>query len=82
MGEGWLKGELKSFAGWQPIVIISKQKIPTRMVSLDDWLGCYRVGSRVSILPNIGPGTWPVQIWRFMTTVANGAWTVPEIFVL
>ena len=28
MGEGWLKGELKAFAGWQPIVIISRQKIP------------------------------------------------------
>ena len=74
MGEGWLKGELKPFAGWQPIVITARQEIPTRMVTLDDWLGCYcyRVGSRVSILPSIGSGNWPVQIWRFTATVAVG----------
>ena len=27
---------------------------------IGDWLGCYRVGNRVGILPNTGSGNWSV----------------------
>ena len=44
---GQLRGELNAFAGLQPIFVASRQKILTGMVALGDWLGCYRVDSRV-----------------------------------
>ena len=34
---------------------LKTKKIPIGMVALGDWLGCYRVGNRVGILPNMGP---------------------------
>ena len=37
-----------------------RQKIPTGMVALGGWLGCYKVDSRLGILPNMGSGKWPV----------------------
>ena len=36
------------------------EKIPTGMVALGDWLGCYRVYNRVGLLPNVGSGNWHV----------------------
>ena len=50
---GQLKGQLNAFAGLQPIFIASRQKILTGMVALGDWLGCYRVDSRMGILHKI-----------------------------
>ena len=57
---GWLKGELNALPGLQPIFIASRQKIPTGMVALGDWLGCYRVDNTLSILPNMESRNWPV----------------------
>ena len=39
---------------------LKTEKIPTGMVALDDWLGCYKVYSRVGILHNLGSGNWLV----------------------
>ena len=39
---------------------LKREKIPTGRVALGDWLGRYRVGNRVGILPNMGPGNWPI----------------------
>ena len=57
---GWLKGELNVFTGLQLFFTTSKQKIPTGRVALGDWLGCYRVESRVGILHNMESRNWPV----------------------
>ena len=37
---------------------LQTEKIPR--VALGNWLGCYRVGNRIGILPNTGLGNWPV----------------------
>ena len=37
------------------------------MVALGDWLGYYRMGNRVDILPNMRSGNW-----RVVATVAMG----------
>ena len=50
----------------------SRQKIPTGMVALGDWLGCSRVDSRMGILHNTKSGNWPVLIQKLMATVAMG----------
>ena len=42
------------------------------MVALGDWLGYYRMGNRVDILPNMGSGNWSVYIQRLMATIAMG----------
>ena len=39
---------------------LKTEKIPTGMVALGDWLGCYRVDSWVGILHNIGSRNWLV----------------------
>ena len=39
---------------------LKTEKIPTVMVALGDWLGCYRGYNRVGLLPNIGSGNWHV----------------------
>ena len=57
---GWLKRELNAFTGLQLFFTTSKQKIPTGRMALGDWLGCYRVESRVGILHNMESRNWPV----------------------
>ena len=69
---GQLKGEPNVFAVQQPIFMASRQKIPTGMVALGDWLGCSRVDSRMGILHNKKSGNWPVLIQKLMATVAMG----------
>ena len=39
-------------------------------MATDGWLGCYRVGNRVGVLPNMGSGNWTILIRRLMATVA------------
>ena len=57
---GWLKGELNALTGLQLFFTASKQKIPTWRVALGDWLGCYRVDSRVVFYIIWGSKNWPV----------------------
>ena len=52
------------------IYSLKTEKIPTGRVALGDWLGCYRAGNKMSILPNMGPGNWLVKISRLVATVA------------
>lgn len=74
MGEGWLK------ESWNLCRLVAncynrKTGNSTRMVTLDDWLGCYcyRVGSRVSIFAYYWVReTGRFRIWRFTVTVAVG----------
>ena len=51
---------------------LKTKKIPAGRVALGQWLGLYRVGTRVGILPSMGSGDWPVWIRRLMATVATG----------
>ena len=51
---------------------LKTKKIPAGRVALGEWLGCYRVSTRVGILPSMGSGDWPVWIRRLMATVAMG----------
>ena len=39
-------------------------------MAIGGWLGCYRVGNRVGVLPNMGSGNWTILIRRLMATVA------------
>ena len=49
-----LKEELTPLVGELPIFIASRwEKTPIGMEALGDWLGWYRVGNRVGILPNM-----------------------------
>ena len=63
-----LKGESK---GFRRLVAnfynLKTEKVPTGMVALGELLGCYRIGNRVGILPNMGSGNW-----RVMATVSMG----------
>ena len=40
---------------------LKTEKIPTRMVALDDWLRCYRTVNREGILPKLGQRTGQFQ---------------------
>ena len=51
---------------------LKREKIPTGRVALGDWLGRYRVGDRVGILSNMGPGNWPIYIRGLTSTIAMG----------
>ena len=65
---GLLKGEPKGFRRLvASFYNLKTEKVPTGMVALSDWLGCYRIGNRVGILPNMGSGNW-----RVVATVAMG----------
>ena len=65
---GLLKGEPKGFCRLvASFYNLKTEKVPTGMVALSDWLGCYRIGNRVGILPNMGSGNW-----RVVATVAMG----------
>ena len=33
--------------------------LSTGRVAVGNWLGCYRVGNSIGILPNMGLGDWP-----------------------
>ena len=49
---------------------LKTKKIPTGTVVLGEWLGHYRVSTRVGVLRSLGSGNQPVQITRLMATVA------------
>ena len=76
---GWLKEEPNPLSRLAfNLYSLKIEKIPTGMLVLDDWLGCYRV----DILPNMGSGELVSLDLEAHDNSCYGAWSVPKIFIL